>query len=89
MEHRPHRPGSRQTAMLRAVVYPSAQGIHNAVADCIQNATDDPHPLAVIRRYVQQLIAQGWNQEQAEQVGSRAIVVMNAMNRPSPFNGGR
>ena len=89
MDHRPDRPGSRLTATLRPVVDPSDEGIHNAVSDCIQNAADDPNPLAIIRRYVQWLIGQGWNQEMAEQVGSRAIVVMNAMHPPSCKINGR
>jgi cation transport regulator ChaC len=62
--------------------------IHDAVAECVQQAAEENGTTAeYVFRHVQQLIQQGWKTEDAELVGSRALGVLNAMNHPPPAFG--
>ena len=64
------------------------QRIHDAVAECVQQAAEENGTTAeFVFRHVQQLIQQGWNPDDAELVGSRALGVLNAMNHPPPTFG--
>ena len=64
----------------------SDRRIHDAVADCVNLAYGEGERAAqFVFEHVQGLIKQGWTKDDAEQVGSRAIGVINATNlRPSP-----
>ena len=66
-----------------AEVVRSDQRIHDAVAECVQQASEEKGKAAnFIYQYAQWLIKEGWKPEDAQLVGSRAVGVLNAMNAP-------
>ena len=72
-----------QTPPKRVQVDKSDQRIHDAVVDCVNLAAGEGERAAqYVFQYVQELIKQGWTQAVAEQIGSRAIGVINAINLP-------
>ena len=64
-------------------IHQSDRCIHDAVAELVQQAAEQNGTAAeFVYQQVQQLIQEGWIREDAEQVGSRAIAVLNAMRLP-------
>ena len=64
-------------------LHQSDKQIHEAVAELVQYAAQqNGTAVEFVYQQVQELIQEGWKQEDAEQVGSRAIAVLNAMKLP-------
>ena len=63
-------------------LYVEPNRINDAVHDCVQLAYGQKSPAAFVYRYVQELVTSGWTRQDADQVGSRAIGVLNAATLP-------
>ena len=81
------RPPGQATNIKPIEVDPSDRRIHEAVAELVQEAAEQNGTAAeFVYQHVQELIQGGWKREDAEQVGSRAIGVLNAMKLPTHLN---
>ena len=77
------RPRPRPTIIMPMEIHQSDRCIHDAVAELVQYAAQQNGTAAeFVYQHVQELIQEGWTREDAEQVGSRAITVLNAMKLP-------
>ena len=74
----------RRSVYKRPQVHEADRQIHDAVAECVQLATElNETPAEFVDRHIKELITQGWLPDDAEQVGARAIGVLNAMSLPA------
>ena len=63
--------------------------LNDATQDCIQIALADEHPVEAIYKFVQALVRErNWSEAEAQEVGSRAIGVVNALKLPLRGNPG-
>lgn len=85
--HEEDQPRRRPNRIKPPAVDKADQRIHDAVAECVQQAAEENGTTAeFVLKYVRQLIQQGWKAEDAEQVGSRALGGLNAMKHPPSFS---
>ena len=61
--------------------YVESTPLNDAVHDCIQIALAAKSPVAAVYEFVQSLITErGWNEADANELGRRAIGVVNSLN---------
>ena len=56
----------------------SPHSIDEAVRDCADYACQAEKPVTLVFEYVQSLILSGWDRAEAEEVGHRAVGIVNA-----------